>query len=167
MRMGMVEWRRKEEHELFCLPHQMFLDGLHCLDCPPGIARAADYRPGLRERIYPGFLILPGTQRRPIVEISAPVPFAIPARFFDRGAHSTRVRAILLRQFPFATPLAENRKSLPDIHQEPGQPDALAFSFVADTVHPVIPVASTDQWQPMNSMGAGLFYRPAAVLKQA
>ncbi len=59
------------------------------------------------------------------------------------------------------------RKTLEHRHQEPGQPNALAFPLDAHSIHPVVPIADADERQSVRACGQAALDRPATVLVQA
>ena len=58
---------------------------------PPGIRSLREHRPRLRQRVDPAFLVLRRSQRRPIVEVRAPIPIAVP-RQLQHPARATGPR---------------------------------------------------------------------------
>ncbi len=56
------------------------------------------------------------------------------------------------------------RKGVEHSIQKPAQPDALAASFDADPVQPVVPIAGSNQRNPMSAELRGSFERTPAMV---
>ena len=50
--------------------------------------------------------------------------------------------------------------------QEPAEPDALALALLADAVHAVVPVAGTEEREPVHADREALVERARAVLEE-
>src|SRR5262249_40040890 len=107
-----------------------------------------------------------GTQRFAAIEISAPIPLAIPTRLFRsfpqlRGLFLTKARKGLI-----AARSGQGRKLFQDIVKEEREPDAFAFTLVPDPIHPVVPITGTDEGQAVLAEAQGLLERAGAMFVQ-
>src|SRR5688572_15551453 len=82
----------------------------------------------------------------------------------DRLRIRVRRRAQRRSGLAVAAPLADRGKWTQRRDQEPGGPDALAAAMNADSIHSVVPVAASDQRQPVLALRAGPLERSYAVL---
>src|SRR5215471_15056957 len=91
----LVEGWRKQEHQTFVASHQIFFNRCHCALGACTFAGAGNDAPGLRDRIDTAFIVHDGTERSPIIEVSATVPVAVPS-LFERGLELGRMLAPLI-----------------------------------------------------------------------
>ena len=139
-------------------------DRLHRLARPRRIARAADDRPALRQRIDLAFRIRLRAERFAIVEIGAPIPLAVPGVFLDvflQCFASARQRSAKGDVLARARQLGKLREH---IVKKKGQPDAFAAAFFSDQVHAVIPIAGADQRQAVLAKFQAVLDRAHAML---
>ncbi len=115
------------------------------------VASAGEDRPRLGNGVDLALLILVGAERRPIVVPGTAVPGAIP-RVGGQGL--VQLVSLLTIQggvLRLAEAVAQGGKIVHSGAQEPAQPDAFAFALDPYPVHPVVPVAGTDQGQSMRA----------------
>ena len=146
-----IEGRRQQQHELRVAAHQVGAHGVHRALGAARLRRAREHGPRLRERVELALLVLHRSQRRAVVEIGAAIPVAVPGQLEHPG-EPARLVAIAPGQVVAAAPLAERREVVQHGDQEPAEPHALAAAFVADAVHPVVPVARADERQAVRAV---------------
>ena len=105
-----VERRRQQQHELRVAPDQMRAHRLHRARGAPRLRRLRQHRPRLRQRVDPAFLVLRRPERRPIVEIRASIPVAVPGQLQHAG-EPPRLVPIALRQVAAAPPVAQRART--------------------------------------------------------
>src|SRR5947207_2096415 len=116
-----------------------------------GVGGPRKHRPRLRDRIDAAFGVAGGAERRPVVEIGAPVPVAVPGLALQRGLERLHVLAPPRRAFVLAAHLGLASEFPEGRVQEPPEPDALPAPFATDAIHPVVPVPAADQGKPVDS----------------
>src|ERR1700683_5511021 len=136
--------------------HQVLLCRFHRLPGPLRLSHSRDYGPRLRKRIDLHFRAQVGAERRSIVEESAEIPVAIPARFlgccrqerctFAPGRAKTG-GAIAVLHILFG----DTSECIEDRREEPGEPNTLAAALHADLVHSVVPIACPDERKMVTS----------------
>ena len=146
--VGMVERRCEQQHHAVAAPDQQLVDRRHCLSGPCRIGGAGQHGPRLRDRIDPAFRVDRRAQRGAVVEEGAAVPAPVPTLALERLAEALHVGSPRLRA-RIAAGLGDRGEPRQGRVQEPSQPHTLAATFVADAVHPVVPVARPDERQPM------------------
>ena len=117
----------------------------------PRLRRPGEHRPRLRQRIDPALVVLRRPERRPVVEIRAAVPVAVPGEL-EHAGEPPRLVPIARRQIAAFAPLAERRELVQHDDEEPAEPHAFAAAAVADAVHAVVPVAGADERQPVRAV---------------
>ena len=82
-----VEGRREQQDQAVVRPHQMLLERPHRRARAARVAHARDHRPGLGDRVDRALVVRRRAERRPVVEVGATVPGAVPGllvRHLDR-----------------------------------------------------------------------------------
>src|SRR5260370_29371583 len=92
MKIGFIKRRIEQLNQAFLSADQTLIYRLHGLASAMRIASAADNRPALWQRINLAFQVDMRTERFPVIEISAPIPFAVPALLLDVGLQLFRLR---------------------------------------------------------------------------
>src|SRR5665647_317415 len=110
--------------------------------------------PALSDRIDSAFGVNVRSQRRAIVVVGAPVPFAIPRSRFDcrvvcvgRGLEPID-RCLISTRSRVLRKLAKGRA------EKPGEPHALALSVHTNAIHSVVPVTTANQRKSVDTVGA-------------
>src|SRR5207302_4499287 len=129
-----VERRREEQDELLIAANEVLLDRGHRARGAGGIGGPRKHGPRLRDRIDTAFGVRGGAERRPVVEIGAPVPVAVPGLALQRGLERVRVLAPPRRAFVLAAHLGPASEFPERRVQEPPEPDALPAPFVTDAI---------------------------------
>src|SRR5439155_11092819 len=142
-----IKRRREEQRQTVVRVNELLVHGGHGTQGASRIRRPGEYAPRLRDRVDPAFVARVRAERRSIVVIAAPVPFAVPTVSLKRSLQPSRVRAPLRGARLFTTSARQRRERAKRRVQEPAEPDALAFALLADPVHTVVPVARADQRQ--------------------
>ena len=88
-----------------------------------------------------------GSKRRAIVEVSAAIPFTVPAVCFDVASQPTGLDGVFFNDRRVATLAGKAHELRQHIVEEKGEPDAFASAVLTDEVHAVIPVAAAHQGQ--------------------
>ena len=140
--------------------------GLHRLLRARRLRGARQDGPRLRQRVDPALLVLRRPERRPVVEVGAPVPAAVPRELED-AAQPRRLVPVAEREIGALAGIADRGEVGQHADEEPSEPHALAAAFVADAVHAVVPVAAAHQRQPVLAVPAGVRDRADAVLEHA
>ena len=160
--------RRVQKLDQAVLPaNKELVHRFHCRARAFGIPGAGQNRPALRDRVDLAFGIARRAERRAVVEVSAPVPFAVPAVLFDIAAQAERLPpgSVLRRTDRHAAArLAESHEHF---IQEESQPDAFALAVLAHQVHAVVPVAGADERQAVLAEAEAPQNGPHAVFVQA
>src|SRR5688572_18740602 len=104
----------------------MRVDRSHRLRGARGLAGPRDDRPRLRDRVDLALAVLLRSERRPIIEIRAAIPFAVPRVLDGFGQHG-RLAAILRRARGVTARLHQVGEWPQDGDQEPPEPDALSL----------------------------------------
>src|SRR5262249_34375235 len=90
------------------------------------------------------------TERRPIVEVRATVPGAVPGTI-DGLAELVGHAVITFRPFVLVSARGQRRHPPQQIREEPAEPDAFAFPLDADMAVAVVPVRRSDEWKPVSA----------------
>src|SRR5450755_2135865 len=102
-----------------------------------------------------------GPHRRSVVEEGPQIPFAIPARVFDRTGEA--VRPLPPERSPFRIPFVGQYGSrTQDGQKEPSQPYAFPPAFRAHAVQSIIPIAAADEGKFVRPQPPSVFDRPNA-----
>ena len=102
-----------------------------------------------------------------VVKCAAPIPRPVPTLRFDRLAHGSRMKSPS-HSARWITAIGKRRHHVDRGDHQPAKPDAGARPALADAVHPVIPVAGTDQRHPVFTRQVnGLIQPTRTVFKQA
>src|SRR5205814_10703830 len=75
---GPIEGWGEEQDEAFFSAHQLLIHSRHGAHTAPGIGGAGEHAPGLSDRVNAAFAALGRSERCTVVEISAPIPAAVP-----------------------------------------------------------------------------------------
>ena len=163
-----VEGRREQEDEAVATPHEVPVHGVHGGARPGRIPSARDHRPGLRDRVDPARRTRARAERRPVVEVRAPVPVSVPCLTLDRIGERARVLAPAAGALALgsAAALRDRREGVEVRAQEPREPDALSLAADADPVHAVVPVARSHERKAVRADGEAAVERAGAVLVQ-
>ena len=162
----LVERWGEEEDEAVAATHEIFLDRRHGARAARWVSGARDDPPGLGDRIDAAFGVRGGAERRPIVKVGAPIPLAIPRLAFERRLERADMQSPRLGALVLPACVGQPRKLPEDGVQKPAEPDALAFPFLADPVHPVIPVSRADQRQAVAPDRQAAVERARAMFEQ-
>src|SRR5204863_3023455 len=121
--------------------HEEIVDGRHGTLPASRVTRARDDAPGLRDRVDAACVVDGGAEGRPVIEIRAPVPLAIPRLAFERFLQCARV--LTPSRGALALPASVGQVSPWEQNgvKEPPEPNALPLPFDAHLVHPIVPVA--------------------------
>src|SRR5262245_33512459 len=122
----------------------MFLDGRHGARCTSVLSGAGKDSPGLGDGVDAAFGVPGGAERRPIVEVSAPIPFAIPAFSFQRCFKRTDVQSPRFGTLVFTACIGKPGEFPEYGVEKTSEPDALAFSSRSDPIHAIVPVSRAD-----------------------
>ncbi len=159
-----IERRREQHDQPRVVAHELVLERAHRLLLARRIAGAGDHAPALRDRIDAALLARARAERRAIVEVGAPIPFAVPAT----RLHGSGVRRRLRPELRRGGRIAARGDVLGEIPQrggeEPAEPDALAAPFDAHATHAVVPVADADQRQAVRASRGRLAQGAQAML---
>src|SRR5205085_4681494 len=79
-----VERRREEDDEAVAAPDEILINCGHRALHAMRVSRAGDDAPALRNRINAALFVLRRAERRAVVEVSAPIPVAVPRFGFER-----------------------------------------------------------------------------------
>jgi hypothetical protein len=104
--------RRVQELDKVVVPPDKKL--VHRFHCPAGAFRfpgAGENRPALRKGIDAAFGIACRTQNRTVVEVSAPIPLAVPTLLLDVPAETTGFLPAAFNKWPIAMEARNLRKS--------------------------------------------------------
>src|ERR1041385_7998239 len=96
-------------------------------------------------------------QRRPIVEISPPVPSAVPPIFFQRFRNLCCVLPPVRCAGMLAAMIGQRSKCRQRGMKKPAQPYTLSFSANSDSIQTVIPVSGSDERQAVGADGETCF----------
>src|SRR5258708_24887224 len=83
-----IEGWGEEQDETFFSAHQLLIHSRHGARAAPGIGGAGEHAPGLSDRVNAAFAALGRSERCAVVEISAPIPAAVPSVALKRGLHT-------------------------------------------------------------------------------
>ena len=151
VQVGLVEGWVEQLDQRMVAPYQPGIDCLHGNLRAFGIAGAGQHGPALRNRIDLAFRIAGRAEWCAVVEISAPVPAAIPAVRLDVALQDASLFDAACTECAIALQVGDLRKARQHIEQEECQPHAFAAAFLADLVHTVVPVAGADQRQAVHA----------------
>src|SRR5207247_4704235 len=87
--------RLEEQRQTVVRVNDLLVHGAHGTQGASRIRRPGEYAPRLRDRVDPAFVARVRAERRSIVVIAAPVPFAVPTVSLKRSLQPSRVRAPL------------------------------------------------------------------------
>ncbi len=160
-----VEGRREEEHEAVGATHEIVVDRGHGAGLTDGIGRRRDHAPRLRDRIDAARVVDRGAEGRPIIEVRAPIPVAVPG-LMERRLERVHITLPLLGALPFPAGAGQRRPLGKDRMQEPPEPDALPFPLGAHFVHPVVPIPGAHQRQAVRADRQAPIERARAVLEE-
>src|SRR3989442_2636964 len=144
-----VERRREKEHEAVPYMDYLFIDRGHGLLAPRRVGAARDHAPRLRDRIDAARIVDGGPERRPVVEVRAPIPSPVPGLSFERFLQRARVASPRGGAFALPARFGHCRPFRQDRMEEPGEPDTLPLSLGPHEVHPVVPVPCSHQRETM------------------
>src|SRR5213594_1656701 len=144
-----VERRREKEYEAVPSTDERFIDRGHGLLASRRVDAARDHAPRLRDRIDAARIVDGGPERRPVVEVRAPIPAPIPGLSFERFLQRARMVAPRLDALALPARLGQPRPFRQDRMEEPGKPDTLPLPLGTHEIHPVVPVPCPHQWQTM------------------
>ena len=162
----MVKRRSEKKNQSFGAAHQLTIDSAHGARRTARFGGAAHDSPGLRDRVDPAFRVFSGTERRAIIEVSAAIPFAVPAIAFQRRFQSAHVEPPGLGTFMFTARIRNFGKLPKNRVQEPAEPNAFSLAMLADAIHAVVPVARAHQWQAVAADRETAVQRARAMFKQ-
>src|SRR5271163_700030 len=97
-----IEWRSQQQDQPVGAANQLLVHSRHGAHAASWFCSAAQDGPGLGDCINAAFAVLRGTQRRPVVEIGAAVPLAVPPIAFQRSLEAADVKAPGLSALMFA-----------------------------------------------------------------
>ena len=142
---GAVERRCQEQHDAVSAPHEKIVDGRHGALAACRVPGRRDDAPGLRDRIDAAFVVDGGAEWRPIIEVRAPIPLAVPGLTLERFLQCAPVLTPSLGALALPASVGQVGPSGQNGVQEPPEPDALTLAFGAHLVHPIVPVPRTHQ----------------------
>src|SRR5258708_23025660 len=117
-----------------------------------GRARGArDNAPRLRDRIDAAFDAAGRAERRAVIEVTAPIPGAVPSFLLERFCQRRRVPPPGRSAPLVAANISQRRERLQRRVEEPSEPDALALACLANAIHAVVPVAGFEQGNSMHA----------------
>ena len=131
------------------------------------IAGAGDHRPGLRDGIDAAFVVRRRAERRAVVEIGAPIPFAVPSFALERLLKRSGMRSPALARAscsPRASAIGAKAMSAA-CRNQPSQTLSPLPAF-ADAIHAVVPVAGAHQRQAVRAEREAVVERARAMLEQ-
>ena len=137
-----IEWRREQQHHLGVAPHEMRTHRVQCPLGARGLRGARQDGPRLRQRIELAFVVLHRPERRPVVEVGATVPVAVP-RQFEHPGQPSHLFPIALCQIESSVAFTQWSEIVQHGDEKPAEPHALALTARPDPVHAVVPVAGT------------------------
>jgi hypothetical protein len=164
MKIRFVKRRIEQLNQPFFLADQALVYRLHGLTSPIRIASTADNRPALWQRINLAFQVDMRTERFAVIEISAPIPFAVPALLLDVCLQLFRLRKATVGKGDVVTATSQFSESREHVVEKKGQPNTFAFPFLSDQIHSVVPVAAPHQRQAMYAEFQAVFDRAHAML---
>ena len=161
-----IERRREQQGKTGVGAHEALRHRGHRSARPNGVGCARKDRPGLRDAVDLAFIRAFRAEQAAVVKGAAPVPFAIPAVLLDGlldrscvgpPAHGTgRVAGVGI-----------GGHQVDGRDQKPAQPDAGPPAAFAHPVHPVVPVAGSDQGHAIFAGHFdGLIQPPGAVFEE-
>src|SRR3954447_9050349 len=107
--------------------------------------------PRLNQRINLAFIALGRTDRLAIIVISAPIPLAVPAACVQRAAKTFAIRLISCHTLRIASLQTYRQHALEHIVDKKPEPDALSPALPANAAEPIVPVAATNERQPVRA----------------
>src|SRR5262245_13713620 len=116
----------------------MFLHGRHGARATSPLGGAGNDPPALGDRIDPAFGVRGGAEWCPIVEVSAPIPFAIPGFSFQRCFKRTYVQSPRFGALVFTSRIGKPGKFPEHSVEKTSEPDALALSSRSDPIHAIV-----------------------------
>ena len=163
-----IEWRlvegwRQQLDEIGIPPHELGANGVHGSLCAAQRAHSREHSPTLGDRIDAALGKLCGTERRTVVEVGAAVPRAIPC-LLDHQGDAIPLAPPAGGAVGIAAPLDHAGKIAQDLRQEPAQPHAFAAALMTDAIHAVVPIARSDERQPVGANGQSALDGADAVL---
>src|SRR6188472_915611 len=96
-------------------------------------------------------------QRRPIVEISPPIPSAVPAIFFERLCDLCCMLPPVSCAGLLAATIGQRSKCRQRCMKKPTEPDTLPFSANSHSIETVIPVSGSYERQAVAADGETRF----------
>ena len=139
-----IERRCQQQHQLGVAAHEIGAHGVLARSARRGLRRTGEDRPRLGQRVELALIVLHRPQGRAIVEIGATIPVTVPGQF-EHPREPTRLIPISTRQVVTSPSFADGGKVVQHRHEEPSQPHALATAAMSDAVHPIVPVAGTNE----------------------
>src|SRR5262245_2339419 len=113
----------------------MFLHGRHSARATSPLGGAGNDPPGLGDGIDPAFGVPGGAEWCPIVEVGAPIPFAIPCFSFQRCFECTDMQSPRFGALVFAADIGKPGKFPEHSVEKTSEPNALALSSRSDPIH--------------------------------
>src|SRR5580704_9988677 len=162
-----IEGWGEEQNEAVFSAHQLLVHRRHGACAAAGIGGAREHTPGLSDRVNTAFTALGRAERSAVVEITAPIPAAVPPLSLQGTPQANSVLAPNHGASRFAALLCQWRECRERGVKEPAEPDAFAFTFFPDPIHPVIPVSGPDQGQAVTADRKALVKSQSAMLEES
>ena len=163
--LASIEWRREQQDDLSVAPDEVAADGVHRTLGAISRRGLREHRPRLRDRVDLAFITLCRPERPAVIEIGAPIPLAVPGQL-EGASQAAGFSAVALRELRFLSKVGNRRELVQHVMKEPAEPDALAAAFRADAVHPVVPITTANQRQPVNAGREAAIDRAHAMLEK-
>ena len=151
--VGSLERRREEAGDVVAGHDELGSHLVHRHRSPGRVGGAAEHGPALDDGVDPALLVLRRSEWLSVVEERSPVPVAVPAMTFEGQLQLLLVGRGTGDELGVASACRQVGEVGQRAVEEPAEPDALAATGRADTVHAVVPVAGAHQRE---SVGAGV-----------
>ena len=123
----------------------MRVDSRHGASPACRLRRARDHAPRLCDGIDAACVVDRGAERRPIIEVRAPIPVTVPSLAFERLRELADICTPSLGALTLAARVGQHRPFGQNGVHEPSEPDALALPRRAHFVHPIVPIPGPHQ----------------------
>ena len=152
---GGVEGGGEEPDEAVIAVDEAVEGGLHGPAGALGIGAAGENGPALGEGIDLAFRALGGAEGGAVVKEGAQVPFAVPGVGVNGGGKFVSQCRAVGGEVVIAAGGGDRGEIEEDAAEEEGEPDTFAFTFMADAVHAVIPIAAANEGESVGAGGGG------------